>query len=261
MSKITVLAVGDVVGRAGCDYLCAGGRLRRIRDQLGADFVVVNGENSAKNNGITRDSAKAILAAGADVITGGNHTFKQYGIGDYLDENENVLRPANYPSDVPGQGFCICSAAGARVSVISLLGTAFMEPLDSPFKCAERILHSQKGKYDISIVDFHAEATSEKMCFAKYFDGQVGAVFGTHTHVRTADATVLPGGTGYITDVGMTGSENGVLGVKTECVVHKFIKRTPVFFEPAEGNVSAGGWVFTFDSETGRCLSAEGICF
>lgn len=261
MSKFTVLAVGDVVGSAGCEYLSAGGRLRKMRDTLGADFVIVNGENSAKNNGITKETAELIYEAGADVVTGGNHTFKQYNIGAYLDVKENVLRPANYPSDVPGCGYCVVTASGKRVLVINLLGTTFMEPLDSPFKCAEHILCTMRGKYDISVIDFHAEATSEKLCLARYLDGRVGAVFGTHTHVRTADAQVLPGGTGYITDVGMTGSENGVLGVKTECIIHKFTKRTPVFFEPAQGNASAGGAVFTFDGESGKCIGAESISF
>ncbi len=232
-----------------------------MKERFGADFCIVNGENSAKNNGITPDTARIISDAGADVITGGNHTFKQYNIGAFLDENENVLHPANYPSDVPGYGHCIIEAAGVRVLVINLLGTTFMEPLDSPFKCAEHILEKNRGKYDISVVDIHAEATSEKLCLARYLDGRVSAVFGTHTHVRTADAKVLPGGTGYITDIGMTGSENGVLGVKTECIIHKFTVRTPVFFEPAQGNVSAGGALFTVDTETRKCISAESISF
>lgn len=261
MNTFTVLAVGDVVGSSGCDYLSAGGRLRKMRDRFGADFVIVNGENSAKNNGITRDTAEIIFDAGADVITGGNHTFKQHKIGDFLDGCEKALRPANYPSDVPGNGYCIAEANGKRVLVINLLGTTFMEPLDSPFKCAENILNKMRGKYDISVIDIHAEATSEKLCLARYFDGRVSAVFGTHTHVRTADAQVLPGGTGYMTDLGMTGSEEGVLGVKTECIIHKFTKRTPVFFEPAGGKCSAGGAVFTFDAESGKCIKAESISF
>lgn len=261
MNKFTVLAVGDVVGAAGCDYLLSGGRLRKMRDRLGADLVIVNGENSAKNNGITPETAEMIFDAGADVITGGNHTFKQYKIGTYLDDHDFVLRPANYPSDVPGNGYCIINIDGVRVLIINLLGTTFMEPLDSPFKCTEHILDALRGKYDMSFIDIHAEATSEKLCLARYFDGKVSAVFGTHTHVRTADAQVLPGGTGYITDLGMTGSEEGVLGVKTECIIHKFTKRTPVFFEPAGGKCSAGGAVFTFDKSSGKCISAESISF
>lgn len=261
MSEFKVLAVGDVVRKVGCDYLSVGGRLRRERDRLGADLVIVNGENSANNNGMTRESAETIFRAGADVITGGNHTFKQYNIGTYLDETENVLRPANYPPEVPGMGYTIIDASGLRVLVINLLGTVFMEALYPPIKCAEEILKKCEGKYDISLIDIHAEATSEKMCLARYFDGRVGAVFGTHTHVRTADARVLPDGTGFITDIGMTGSENGVLGIKTECIIHKFTKHTPVTFEGAEGNVSAGAVLFTFDRNTGRCLSAEGLDF
>ena len=261
MSTFTVLAVGDVVGEAGCNYLLSGGRLRRAKSAFGADAVIVNGENSAKNNGMTKDTAEMIFEAGADIITGGNHTFKQYNIGIYLEDAKNVIRPANFPSDVPGYGYCITDISGARLLTINLLGTTFMDPMDHPFKCAEHILGRERGKYDISVIDFHAEATSEKLCLARYLDGKVSGVFGTHTHVRTADAQVLPGGTGYITDLGMTGSENGVLGVKTECVVHKFMKRTPVFFESAKGNECANGAVFTFDITNGKCTDVQSISF
>lgn len=260
MSLIKILALGDVVGVAGCQYL-GGGRLRRMRDTLGAQMVIVNGENSAVGNALSPESAEAIFEAGADVITGGNHTFKKKQVYDYLDSHPMAVRPANYPSDAPGDGYCIADCMGWRVLVINLLGTTFMDSLDSPFKTVDRILEKNRGKYDICLVDFHAEATSEKLCLGRYLDGRVSAVFGTHTHIQTADARVLPKGTGYITDLGMTGSESGVLGVKTECIIHKFTVRTPIYFEPAEGELAAHGALFTVDTATGLCTEAAAVTF
>ncbi len=260
MAKLKILALGDVVGVCGCQYL-SGGRLRRMRDTLGAQFVIVNGENSAVGNALSPESAEMIFEAGADVITGGNHTFKKKQIYDYLDNHPYAIRPANYPSDAPGDGYCIAECNGWRILVINLLGTTFMDSMDSPFKVADRIISQNAGKYDICLVDIHAEATSEKLCLGRYLDGRVAAVFGTHTHVQTADARVLPGGTGYITDLGMTGSGAGVLGVRTECIIHKFTVRTPVYFEPAEGEPQATGALFTVDTETGLCIEAVGITF
>jgi len=260
MSQIKILCLGDVVGVGGCRYL-GGGRLRRMRETLGADLVIVNGENSAVGNALSPESAEAIFEAGADVITGGNHTLKKKQVYDYLDSHPMAIRPANYPSDAPGDGYCIADCMGWRVLVINLLGTTFMDSMDSPFKVADRILSQNKGRYDVCLVDIHGEATSEKMCLGRYLDGRVAAVFGTHTHVQTADARVLPGGTGYITDLGMTGSEAGVLGVKTEAIIHKFTVRTPVYFEPAEGSPAAHGALFTVDTDTGLCTDAQGITF
>lgn len=260
METLKILAVGDVVRTCGVDYL-SGGKLRRLRDILGAQLVIVNGENSSHDNGLSPESASAILEAGADVITGGNHTLRRRDIAPFLDDHENVLRPANYPSDAPGSGYTIADCCGRRALVINLVGTTFMEPLDSPFKTADRILSANTGRYDFAVVDIHAEATSEKLCLARYLDGRVAAVFGTHTHVPTADAQVLPGGTGYITDLGMTGSMDGILGVKTENVFHKFLKRTPVYFEPAAGRCAAQGALFTIDSASGLCIGAERMDF
>ncbi len=261
MAKIKILALGDVVGAGGCKYL-GGGMLRRMRDHFGAQFVVVNGENSSSGNGPSPDSLEAIFDAGADVITGGNHTFKKKPIFDYLDSHPMAIRPANYPSDVPGDGYCIADCMGWRILVINLLGNTFMDNLmESPFKTADRILSQNKGRYDICLVDIHAEATSEKLCLARYLDKRVSAVFGTHTHIQTSDARVLPGGTGYITDLGMTGSEAGVLGVKTECIIHKFTVCTPVYFEHAESELAAHGALFTVDTDTGLCTEAVGITF
>lgn len=260
MSLLKILCIGDVVGNGGCRYL-EGGRLRKKARELGADLIIVNGENSASGNGMSRDSAHSLLDSGADVVTGGNHTFKRREIYDMLDDERALLRPANYPSSVPGVGYGIYDCNGWRVLVINLLGCVFMESLASPFETAEKILNSEKGRYDISIIDIHAEATSEKMCLARYLDGKASVVFGTHTHVQTTDATVLPGGTGYITDLGMTGSMNGILGVKTENIIHKFTIKTPIFFEAAEGNEAAHGALFTVDTQTGKCTAAEAVIF
>lgn len=260
MNTIKILAVGDVVRTCGVDYL-SGGKLRRLRDALGAGLVIVNGENSSHDNGLSPDSASAILEAGADVITGGNHTLRRKDIVSFLDDHGNVLRPANYPADAPGYGYTITECCGSRVLVISLLGTTFMEPLDSPFKTADRILSEAAGRYDFALVDIHGEATSEKLTLARYLDGRAAAVFGTHTHVPTADIQVLPGGTGYITDLGMTGSTEGILGVKTESVLHKFLKRTPVYFEPAAGRCAGQGALFAIDPATGSCVGAERVDF
>ncbi len=260
MSLLKILCVGDVVGSDGCRYL-EGGRLRRCASSLGADFIIVNGENSASGNGMSRESARSLMASGADVITGGNHTFKRKEIYEMLDDEKCLVRPANYPSSAPGNGYTVADCMGYRILVINLLGCVFMEPLASPFETAEKILSAEKGRYDISLIDIHAEATSEKMCLARYLDGRVSAVFGTHTHVQTSDASVLPSGTGYITDLGMTGSMNGILGVKTENIIHKFTVKTPVFFEAADGNDVAHGALFTVDTGTGLCVKGEAVRF
>ena len=261
MATLKILCIGDVVGNCGREYL-GGGRLRRIASSLGADFIIVNGENSASGNGMSRESALELTDLGADVVTGGNHTFKRREVYTLLDDDSRFLRPANYPSAAPGYGYTVANCMGYRVLVINLLGNVFMDgSLESPFETVEKILKNNAGKYDVSVVDIHAEATSEKMCLAKYLDGRVSAVFGTHTHVQTSDATVLPGGTGYITDIGMTGSMNGILGIKTENIIHKFTVKTPVFFEAAEGGEAAGGAIFTVDTETGRCTACEAVRF
>lgn len=260
MAQIKILAVGDVVSKCGCEYL-SGGKLRNAARALSADLIIVNGENSASGNGMSRDSVGALFDAGADVITGGNHTFKRREVYDLLDDEKRVIRPANYPDAAPGFGYTVADCMGWRVLVINLIGQTFMESVGDPFSLAEKILEREKGRYDVSVIDFHAEATSEKLCLARYLDGRVSVVFGTHTHVQTADACVLGGGTGYITDLGMTGSMNGVLGVKTENIIHKFTVKTPVYFEAAEGCPEAHGALFTVDTSTGKCISAEAVTF
>lgn len=254
-----ILAIGDVVSMQACEYLKE--KLWGIRKYHNISFTVVNGENSADGNGMLRQSADMLIEAGADAITGGNHTFRRREVYSYLDDSPCCIRPANMPSSAPGYGFKIIEADAKRVLVINLLGTVYMDTCDSPFECADRILESNKGKYDYAVVDIHAEATSEKAALARYLDGRVSAVFGTHTHVVTADEQILKGGTGFITDLGMVGVSDSILGVKSEIVIEKFTSRLPVRFEQAHGDISASGTIFTLDRASGRCLKAERISF
>ena len=258
---LKILFVGDVVGTPGVEYLSRGRLLSETKKKLGAHIAVVNGENSADGNGMTAASADALLFAGADVITGGNHTARRAEILSYLDDSDRVLRPANLPGDFPGTGIARVTADGARVLVVNLIGQTYMDPANSPYETLSRILERERGEYDIAAVDFHAEATSEKCAMARLFDGKVAVVVGTHTHVPTADCQVLPCGTGYITDLGMTGSHSGVLGVKTERVIDRLVKHLPAKFEGSEGCEAAHGALFTVDTGSGRCLSAESVVF
>ena len=193
------------------------------------------------------------------MITGGNHTWKQRDAVRLLDDGDALIRPCNYPAEAPGLGYLIADVRGTRVLVINAAGVVYMEPVTPPADAVARILKAERGRYELSVLDLHAEATSEKLFVARYFDGKLSAVFGTHTHVQTADEQILPGGTGYITDVGMCGSMNGILGVKTEAVIHKFTVRTPVRFDPAEGNPALHAVLFSLDESTGRCASVERI--
>lgn len=251
-----LLFIGDVCGKAGCDFLAE--KLYGIKQLYGADITIVNAENSENGNGISRKSADRILKAGADVLTTGNHAFRYKDELSVYDE-DYIIRPANFPEGgAPGKGVCLLDMGPYSIAVVNLMGTVSMEPLDNPFTCIDRILENISTPN--IFLDFHAEATSEKKAMGHYLTGRVTGVFGTHTHVQTADEQILPGGTGYITDVGMCGSMNGILGVRTDCVVKKFTLRTPEKFEPAEGNPMIHGVLFTADEKTGRCAAVERIC-
>ncbi len=254
-----ILALGDVVSPAGVAYLTE--NLWRIRRENGVDFTVVNGENASVGNGLDPESANSILQAGADVITGGNHIFKKNSLHRMLDECDKVIRPANYPAGTPGCGYTITCADGYRILVMNVMGVIYCEPLYCPFETVEAILRREEGKYDISLLDVHAEATSEKMALGRYFDGRISAVFGTHTHVQTADEQIFPGGTGYITDLGFTGPHDSILGVKSEIITEKLRTHLPKRFEFAEGDVAATGALFDIDLSSGRCVSAQRIKF
>lgn len=245
--------IGDICGHAGRNVLAD--NLRRIRTEHGLDFIVANAENAAGGMGVTPDVSEELLDLGIHVLTSGNHIWAKRDIYEYLDETDRLLRPANYPQGAPGHGWGVFRESGLpEVAVINLQGRVFMPPVDCPFRTADSIMGELEGGPSIRIVDFHAEATSEKLCMGWYLNGRVTAVLGTHTHVQTADAHVLPGGeTGYITDVGMTGAMNSVLGMKKEQALRRFLTGLPGRFEPAKKNPAIMGAVVDVDEATGRC--------
>ena len=227
-----------------------------LREAHSPDLVIVNGENSAGGLGITEGTAEELFAAGADVITTGNHVYRHREVYEYLDRSERVVRPANYPAANPGRGHTVVEAAGRRVAVVNLSGAVQLKVARSPFSEIDSILDRLSGEADTVIVDFHAEVTSEKVAMGWHLDGRVAAVFGTHTHVPTADARVLPGGTAYISDAGMTGSQAGVIGVKRDQALEAFITQMPVRFETAEEDVWVMGAVVEI-APTGLAESIE----
>ena len=227
-----LLFVGDVVGGIGRRALAE--LLPGLRERHAPDWVVVNGENSAGGVGITEKTARELFDTGADVITLGNHAYRHRDVYEYLDREERILRPANYPKGSPGRGHTVVERDGARLAVVNLSGLVFVEAARSPFHEIDAILSGLRGKADHVLIDFHAEATSEKVAMGWHVDGRVTGCVGTHTHVPTADARVLPGGTAYITDVGMTGPRGGVIGVKREQALERFQTFTQVRFETSE---------------------------
>ncbi len=251
MKNLKILALGDVVGTQALDLVIS--QMSEMRREIQADLIIVNGENANGIHGITPQQAEALWSAGADVITGGNHTFYPRGIAQALDDRKYLLRPANFPTNAPGKGDTIIDLGFCSVLVMNLIGRVGMDNYDSPFEAAEKILRQNEGKYDIAVCDFHAEATSEKAALARCFDGRIHALFGTHTHVQTNDARILEGGTGFITDIGMCGPENSILGVKSELVINKFKTMLPTRFEVAEGPISINGAVFEVNLDKNHC--------
>ncbi len=250
------MVIGDVVGSIGCDFLAQ--KLPSFKRLKNIDVVIVNGENSADGNGITPVSAQRIFNAGADVITTGNHAFRRKEMYDLFDSHPAIIRPANYPDGItPGKGICTLDMCSYKINVINLMGVAFMENLDCPFRTIDKILRENDA--NISIVDFHAEATGEKRAMGYYLDGRVSAIYGTHTHVLTADETILPNGTGYITDIGMTGPIHSVLGVKPELVISKLKDKMPVRFDLAQGDCKLNGVIFNINQKNGKTMSVERI--
>jgi 2',3'-cyclic-nucleotide 2'-phosphodiesterase len=242
---VKVLFFGDVCGKPGREGLAAA--VPRLRERFAADLVIANGENAAGGVGITERTANDIFRAGVDVITTGNHVYRHREVYGFLDECDRIVRPANYPVGNPGRGHVVVDAAGRRVAVINLSGAVMLKVARSPFTEADAILDRLEGDADVAIVDFHAEVTSEKVAMGWHLDGRVAAVIGTHTHVPTADARVLPGGTAHISDVGMTGSRNGVLGARRDQVLEALTTLMPVRFDGAEGDV----WINAVAVEVG----------
>ena len=231
----------------------------RLRAERDIGFVVANGENLADGTGITSRLARRLHGAGVDVITLGNHAFRQREVYPYLGMDPRIVRPANYPSTAPGRGWCVAKAAdGTPVAVINLLGKLFLDPAVSPFAVAEDLVREAHEEAALVLVDFHAEATSEKVAMGRFLAGQVTAVIGTHTHVQTSDSHILSGGTAYITDAGMTGPHDSVIGVRTDLILRRFTTQMPVRFEPADGGVRLEGVVIECDGD-GRASSIEAI--
>ena len=250
-----VLAVGDVVGNPGLDRICHS--LRKLKRQTCADFVIVNGENAAVV-GMTPRQGEEILDAGADVITMGNHTFGKRELVDYLDDCPQIIRPANYAPQTPGRGYGIFDTKAGPVAVVDLIGRCNMDyGPDNPFLMAEKIIKNLDTK--LIFVEIHAEATSEKLAMGYMLDGRVSAVWGTHTHVPTADAQVLPKGTGYVTDLGMTGPKHSVLGIRPELSIAKFRGDLTSRYQWAEGPTKLEAVLFTIDTATGLCKKAERV--
>ena len=249
-----ILFIGDVVGKRGCEALQK--ELYSLKHRCGADIVIVNGENSAEGNGITPHSADMLFEAGADVITTGNHCFRQKCIEEELERNERIIRPANYGEDVYGRGWCELDFGAYSIAVVNLMGTTYLSPLENPFRYADKLLKEITAK--TVIVDFHAEATSEKRAMGYYLGGRVTAVLGTHTHVTTADEQLIDG-TGYITDVGMTGPKESVLGVEKEIIIERFLNYYPKRHIFAVGDIEINGVCIEADTKTGRCLSIERV--
>jgi len=251
--RINILAIGDVVSKSGLD--CLKRRLPSIRKMKNISFTVVNGENAA-TLGITPDMAEQIFDAGADVITLGNHTWARREIAPYLEDAPNIIRPYNFAPQVPGRGYTIVERDFGTVLVINLIGRCNMDfGPDNPFLMVDQLLKTHKA--DLTLIDFHAETTSEKLAMGYYLDGRVTAIWGTHTHVQTSDAQVLSGGTGYVTDIGMTGPTRSVLGIRPEQSINMFLGNIRERFEPAPGDCKLECAVFTVDTETGKTTEAE----
>lgn len=254
---MNVLFLGDVVGRPGREAVAA--KLPAFKRFQAIDFCVANGENSADGDGITAASAEELFSAGVDVITGGNHSFKRREAYDYIAEAPYVLRPANYSPAAPGKGVCVFDMGSHGVAVINLAGASFMDPCDNPFRTADAVLASLDPFVKTVIIDFHAETTGEKRALAEYLAGRVSAVIGTHTHVQTADERVLEGGTAFITDAGMCGPVDSVLGVKKELAIEFMLNRMPTRFAVADGETVVSGAIIRVDEKTGRAESIERI--
>lgn len=255
---MNILCIGDVTGSIGCRFLLK--TLPSLKRRENADICIVNGENSADGNGMTPGSADMLFAAGADVITGGNHTFRRKEVYDRLDSDGFLLRPQNALGDAPGKGYCVVDLGRTRVAVINLIGRVYLPEAENPFTAADELIErAQADGVKVIIADIHAEATSEKKALGYYLDGRASAVFGTHTHVATSDCQILPKGTGFITDIGMTGPKDSVLGVKKELSLAKIKDGVSVKFELADGSCRLDGCVFEIDDKTGLCSSIRSV--
>lgn len=254
-----LLFIGDIVGRPGRDLVRK--HLRALAAAHDVDLVIANGENAAGGAGITRDNTNEVLGAGVDVITSGNHVWDKRETLEFIGGEPRLIRPANYPEGTPGLGSYVAVARnGVRVGVVNVMGRVFLHAIDDPFRAATReIARVKQDGAQVVFVDVHAETTSEKVALGWYLDGQAAAVIGTHTHVQTADERILPGGTACLTDVGMTGPHDGVIGMDKEAVIRRFVSGLPGRFEPAGGDVRLHGVTITADPATGKATAIERV--
>jgi 2',3'-cyclic-nucleotide 2'-phosphodiesterase len=259
MASLNLLFVGDIVGKPGMDLVQAW--LPSLIQKYKADIVIVNGENSSDGKGCTEKEGKVLFDLGVNVITGGNHTWDKHQSQDYLKKEPRVLRPFNYPKGTYGNGYIIVETPKGKVAVLNMQGRTFMATIDCPFKAAEWVLTKLRSETNMIFLDFHAEATAEKIAMVNYLDGKISAMVGTHTHVQTSDERIFPNGTGYITDVGMTGPYDSVIGMKTQAAINRFIFQTPQKYETAENDSHLCGIYFKINTETGKTQEIEKITF
>lgn len=255
---VNILFIGDIVGKPGRQAVSR--ELHRLVDRYSVDVVIANGENASGGFGITQETAKELFSCGIHLFTSGNHIWDKKEALEYLKSEVKILRPANYPEGAPGKGSTIVvTPGGTKIGVVNLEGRVFMNNLDCPFLSADKEIAALSGQVKVILVDFHAEATSEKISLGWYLDGRVSAVVGTHTHVQTADERVLPSGTAYITDVGMTGAFDSVIGVRKDEPIHKFLTQLPAKFEVAKKDLRLNAVVLTIDESSGKALGIERV--
>lgn len=252
-----ILCIGDVMGCIGREIIAR--LLPEIKENHGIDFVIANGENAAHGIGITKNVYEELIDIGINAVTLGNHTWGCKDVIPLLLHKNNIIRPANFDGDCPGRGSMLINAGDKKIGIVNVIGRTYMNPCSCPFECAKREIAKLKKQTPIVLVDFHAEATSEKAALGWYLDGKASAVFGTHTHIQTADEMILPKGTGYITDLGMTGPQHSVLGMDRHIIIDKFIKSMPQKFILAEGKGQLCGAIFDIDEQTGKCGKVERI--
>jgi len=254
---LNILFIGDIMGKPG--RYAVNKLLPRLKEELNIEFVIANGENAAGGKGLTPSVVSELYNYGVDVITGGNHIWANREILNIIDSEPALLRPANFPSDmgIPGRGVSIFNRGDFSIAVVNLIGRVFMKPYDCPFRTATKIIDELQEKTSLIIVDFHAEATSEKVAMGWFLDGKVTAVIGTHTHIQTADERILPGGTAYITDCGMTGPYDSVIGVKKDIIINGFLTLLPVRHSVAKGDVRLSGVIVTADRLSGKASAIQ----
>jgi metallophosphoesterase (TIGR00282 family) len=253
---LNILVIGDIVGKPGRNIVKK--LLPKLQREYDISFTIANAENAAGGRGLTKEVKDELLGAGIDVLTMGNHVWDNKNIFSFIDDEPRLIRPANYPGDCPGQGYHVYNAGfNKKIAVINASGRIYLSPLDCPFRTVSDILQDLRDKVDYTIVDFHAEATSEKLAFGYYFDGKVSAVLGTHTHIQTADERIMPEGTAYISDLGMTGPVYSILGMEKEAIIQKFLNGRPARFEVAGGPAQVQGVILSLDENSNRVLGIQ----